>query len=162
MKITKKQNPITQKISLFVLLTLIVVSLSSCDKDKLVSDYEARKNEFIGKWEVTQQRAYFIDGVFQSESESRIEVEFLDEDIYIEESFFGKDTLSWYYQLSPEKLIMTKKVLGNLSNVFEYDVVSITDDFTEVMISSTTISPSFSNPDIIERWEIDREMRKME
>lgn len=106
-----------------IFLSLIILLFLSCSKDDSI-DFDERRNNIVGDWEITQASQEIRADTVHAESSSIFSISFYKDGTGTKETFLGSDVeFEWLYQYNPEKVVISGMQSGLvLSDVQFYTV----------------------------------------
>lgn len=106
----------------FIFLLLALVGLIGCGKDD--NDFDTKRNNIVGTWEVTQATQEIRADTVTQESSTTFEIAFYADGTGTRETFLDTEQeFEWLYQYNPEKVIIIATQSGPLlSSVQIYDI----------------------------------------
>ncbi len=108
-------------IRLITLLAITSLLFSSCDKEEI--DYDEKRNNIIGSWDITQVTQEIRADTLYDESSITLDITFNQDGSGTKETILGNVDFEWIYQYNPEKVLISSEQSGVLfSNVQLYSV----------------------------------------
>lgn len=106
-----------------VLILLTIATIFGCTKED--NDFDTKKNNISGTWEVTQATQEIRADTVSQESSTTFEITFNSDGTGIQPTFLGTEQeFEWLYQYNPEKVIISADQSGiKLSSVQIYDII---------------------------------------
>jgi len=154
-------NKYTYRSILIILLSILLIN--ACKKDNVFDNYNMRKSNLIGVWKSDVKYEYNKKGtnseILRVNNEYNLNDTFNIDNtgkIQFTEEFPSKNA-TWYYQYSPEKVIVAYEADFFLTNVFEYTIIENKKDYQ--LWTTQYDAPVVINGEVIDA--ICKETRKM-
>ncbi len=98
-----------------LILASIIFALLSCRKDDGAIDFDVKRNNIVGDWEITQVTQEIRADTLYAESSNTLSISFYQDGTGTKEVFIGTDVdIEWLYQYNPEKVVITGAPSGPL------------------------------------------------
>lgn len=106
-----------------VLILLTIATIFGCTKED--SDFDTKKNNISGTWEVTQATQEIRADTVSQESSITFEITFNSDGTGTRQTFLNTEQeFEWLYQYNPEKVMISAEQSGlQLSSAQIYDVI---------------------------------------
>ncbi len=108
-----------------LILVSILLTLLSCRKDDAAIDFDVKRNNIVGDWEITQVIQEIRADTLYSESSNTLSISFSQDGTGTEDVLIGTVDIEWLYQYNPEKVVITGAPSGPLilGSVQYYDII---------------------------------------
>lgn len=106
-----------------IIILIFFVSALSCTKEE--NDFDIKRNNIVGTWEITQVSQEIRADTVSQESSTTFEITFDSDGTGVRQTFLNTEQeFEWLYQYNPEKAIISADQSGiQLSSVQVYDII---------------------------------------